>query len=38
MGIDMPITREVYAVLYDGKDPRAAVSDLMVRSPKGEKS
>jgi glycerol-3-phosphate dehydrogenase (NAD(P)+) len=37
MGIDMPITAEVYRVLYEGKDPRAAVTDLMLRSPKGEK-
>ena len=36
MGIDMPITTEVYRVLYENKDPRAAVSDLMLRSPKGE--
>jgi glycerol-3-phosphate dehydrogenase (NAD(P)+) len=37
MGIDMPITAEVYRVLYEGKDPRAAVNDLMLRSPKGER-
>jgi glycerol-3-phosphate dehydrogenase (NAD(P)+) len=37
MGIDMPITAEVYRVLYEGKDPRSAVNDLMMRSPKGEK-
>src|SRR5262249_31623152 len=36
MGIDMPITAEVYRVLYEGKDPRTAVDDLMLRSPKGE--
>ena len=36
MGVDMPITAEVYRVLYEGKDPRAAVNDLMLRSPKGE--
>jgi glycerol-3-phosphate dehydrogenase (NAD(P)+) len=36
MGIDMPITAEVYRVLYENKDPRAAVTDLMLRSPKGE--
>jgi glycerol-3-phosphate dehydrogenase (NAD(P)+) len=38
MGLDMPITAEVYRVLYEGKDPRAAVTDLMLRSPKGEKA
>jgi glycerol-3-phosphate dehydrogenase (NAD(P)+) len=37
MGVDVPITAEVYRVLYEGKDPRAAVSDLMLRAPKGEK-
>lgn len=37
MGIEMPITAQVYAMLYDGKDPRAAVDDLMLRRPKGEK-
>ncbi len=36
MGIDMPITAEVYRVLYENKDPRAAVTDLMLREPKGE--
>jgi glycerol-3-phosphate dehydrogenase (NAD(P)+) len=36
MGIEMPITAEVYRVLYEGKDPRTAVNDLMLRSPKKE--
>ncbi|HEY7312391.1 MAG TPA: NAD(P)H-dependent glycerol-3-phosphate dehydrogenase [Gemmataceae bacterium] len=36
MGIDMPITAEVYRVLYENKDPRAAVTELMMRQPKGE--
>jgi glycerol-3-phosphate dehydrogenase (NAD(P)+) len=35
-GIPMPITDEVYAILFEGKPPRAAVSDLMLRDPKGE--
>lgn len=35
-GVDMPICREVYSVLYEGKDPHRAVSDLMVRAPKAE--
>jgi len=38
MGIDMPITAEVYRVLYEGKDPRAAVSDLMLRDPRHEQA
>lgn len=36
MGIAMPITNEVYRMLYENKDPRQAVSDLMLREPKGE--
>jgi glycerol-3-phosphate dehydrogenase (NAD(P)+) len=37
MGIAMPITAEVYRVLYEGKSPRAAVDDLMLREPKSER-
>ncbi len=37
MGIEMPITEQVYRVLYESKDPRAAVNDLMLREPKGER-
>ncbi len=37
MDLPMPITDEVYRVLYEGKDPRAAVTDLMVREPKSER-
>jgi glycerol-3-phosphate dehydrogenase (NAD(P)+) len=36
-GLDLPITAEVYRVLYEGKSPRDAVTDLMLRLPKGEK-
>jgi glycerol-3-phosphate dehydrogenase (NAD(P)+) len=36
MGIDMPITNEVYRVLYEDKDPRAVVDDLMLRRPRSE--
>jgi glycerol-3-phosphate dehydrogenase (NAD(P)+) len=35
-GIAMPITDEVYRILFEGKSPRAAVGDLMVRAPKVE--
>ncbi|MBR4749268.1 MAG: NAD(P)-dependent glycerol-3-phosphate dehydrogenase [Abditibacteriota bacterium] len=35
-GIDMPITREIYSILKEGKDPRAAVIDLMTREQKNE--
>jgi glycerol-3-phosphate dehydrogenase (NAD(P)+) len=36
MGISMPIAQEVYRVLYENKDPRTAVTDLMLRAPKHE--
>jgi glycerol-3-phosphate dehydrogenase (NAD(P)+) len=36
-GIDTPITAEVYRVLYEGKSPRTAVDDLMMRSPRDER-
>lgn len=36
MGIEMPITTEVYNVVYKGKDPRKAVKDLMTRQLKVE--
>jgi glycerol-3-phosphate dehydrogenase (NAD(P)+) len=34
--IDMPITEQVYKVLFEGKDPYQAISDLMTREKKGE--
>ena len=34
--VEMPITREVHAVLFEGKDPRTAVRDLMLRAPRAE--
>jgi glycerol-3-phosphate dehydrogenase (NAD(P)+) len=37
MGIEVPITNEVYRVLYENKNPLAAVNDLMMREPKGER-
>lgn len=36
MGLPMPITAEVYRIWYEGKDPRRAVQELMVREPKSE--
>lgn len=35
-GIDMPIVAEVHAVLFEGRQPRAAVENLMLREPKAE--
>ncbi|MFA6142292.1 MAG: NAD(P)H-dependent glycerol-3-phosphate dehydrogenase [Candidatus Omnitrophota bacterium] len=34
--VEMPITEEVYKVLYENKDPQKAVRDLMTRAPKDE--
>jgi glycerol-3-phosphate dehydrogenase (NAD(P)+) len=36
MGIELPITHEVFRVLYEDKEPLQAVNDLMLREPKGE--
>ena len=36
MKVEMPIAREVCAVLLDGKAPKQAVVDLMTRPPKAE--
>lgn len=35
-GIEMPITEQMVAVLYHGKDPRKAVEELMTRGLKSE--
>jgi glycerol-3-phosphate dehydrogenase (NAD(P)+) len=35
-GIDAPILRETYAILFGGKAPAAAISSLMTRELKGE--
>ena len=32
----MPITKEIYNVLFEDKDPIKAVNELMVRKPKSE--
>ena len=34
--VEMPIADEVYRVLFRGKDPRRAVTELMTRRPKDE--
>ncbi len=36
LGVDMPITDKVYQVLYEGKEPRQTVMELMLRAPKAE--
>ncbi|MEO0650034.1 MAG: NAD(P)H-dependent glycerol-3-phosphate dehydrogenase [Planctomycetota bacterium] len=35
-GVQMPIAEQVHAVLFGGRDPRAAVEALMEREPAGE--
>jgi glycerol-3-phosphate dehydrogenase (NAD(P)+) len=35
--VDMPITREVHAALYEGKPPLAAVESLLARVPRPER-
>ena len=36
--VELPIAREVHAVLYEGKDVRASVGDLLARDPRDELS
>jgi glycerol-3-phosphate dehydrogenase (NAD(P)+) len=36
MGVEMPITEQVYRILYEGKHPLSAVSELMGRELKAE--
>jgi glycerol-3-phosphate dehydrogenase (NAD(P)+) len=35
-GVEMPICRAVYRILYEGQEPRLAVRDLLAREPKSE--
>lgn len=35
-GVNMPITKEIYGVLYEGKDVKASVFNLMLRDKKHE--
>jgi glycerol-3-phosphate dehydrogenase (NAD(P)+) len=35
-GIEMPISEQVHKVLFEGKDPKLAVDELMLREPKPE--
>lgn len=37
-GVEMPIVAEVYKILYQDKEPRLAVSELMGRLPKHERA
>jgi glycerol-3-phosphate dehydrogenase (NAD(P)+) len=35
--IEVPITEQVHAVLFEGRDPKSAVQALMTRDPRGER-
>lgn len=35
-GIEMPISEQMYCVLFESRDPREAISELMSREPKPE--
>ncbi|MFA7387854.1 MAG: NAD(P)H-dependent glycerol-3-phosphate dehydrogenase, partial [Thiohalobacteraceae bacterium] len=35
-GVELPISEQVYQVLYNGLDPRDAVQTLLAREPKAE--
>ena len=35
-GVEIPITAEIYRVLYEGKNPKTVVSDLMTREKRHE--
>lgn len=36
LGVDVPITEQVYAVIYEGKSPRDAIETLLGRPPRAE--
>jgi glycerol-3-phosphate dehydrogenase (NAD(P)+) len=35
-GVEMPIAEQIYAVLYEGKEPQQAAIDLLSRERKTE--
>jgi glycerol-3-phosphate dehydrogenase (NAD(P)+) len=35
-GVEMPISTQVFQILFEGKEPRVALRDLMLRAPKRE--
>ncbi len=35
-GVEMPIVEEVHHILFEGKSPKRATADLMLREPKAE--
>ncbi len=37
LGVEMPIVRQIYQALYEDKDPRQAITELMTRELKAER-
>ena len=37
LGVEMPIARQVHAVLFEGRALRQALAELMSRDPTGER-
>ncbi|NWJ46551.1 MAG: NAD(P)-dependent glycerol-3-phosphate dehydrogenase [Chloroflexi bacterium] len=35
-GVEMPITEQLYQIMFEGKNPLIAITDLMLREPTGE--
>jgi len=35
-GIEIPVTEQLHAILFQGKNPRAAITELMQRAVKSE--
>ena len=36
LGIEVPVTKQIHAVLYEGKPPHEAMWELLGRPPKAE--
>ncbi len=34
--VEMPITEQIYQVLFEGKEPRQVISEMLLRGPKRE--
>lgn len=37
LGVDVPITEQIFAILYEGKSPQDAMRELLLRTPKSER-
>jgi glycerol-3-phosphate dehydrogenase (NAD(P)+) len=38
LGVEVPICEQMYSILYEGKNPKNAVAELMTRQPRSELS